>query len=102
MAAKGRKLTIDDLTALHWIADPQISPDGTRVAFTRTWVDTEADEYRTAIWILDADGAGLRRLTAGERDTQPRPTAGASGSRAGPIPPSTFPTRRNPSTSLDG
>src|SRR5258706_7199182 len=72
MAAKGRRLTIDDLTALHWVADPQISPDGTRIAFTRTWVDAEADEYRTAVWILAADGTGLRRLTAGEHDSQPR------------------------------
>ncbi|HEY2954867.1 MAG TPA: S9 family peptidase [Candidatus Eisenbacteria bacterium] len=67
-----RKLTIEDLTALHWIADPQISPDGSRVAFTRVWVDAEADEYRTAIWRVNADGAGLRRLTSGERDSQPR------------------------------
>ena len=37
MAATRRDLTIDDLTALHWIADPQLSPDGTRVAFTRVW-----------------------------------------------------------------
>ena len=72
MAATRRDLTIDDLTALHWIADPQLSPDGTRVAFTRVWVDAEADEYRTAIWLVEADGTGLRRLTGGERDTQPR------------------------------
>jgi dipeptidyl aminopeptidase/acylaminoacyl peptidase len=72
MPPKRRNLAIDDLTALHWIADPQISPDGTRVAFTRAWVDAEADEYRTAIWIVDADGAGLRRLSSGERDSQPR------------------------------
>jgi len=39
MAATRRDLTIDDLTALHWIADPQLSPDGTRVAFTRVWVE---------------------------------------------------------------
>ena len=72
MTATRRNLTIEDFTALHWIADPQISPDGARVAFTRVWVDTEADEYRTAIWLVNADGTGLRRLTAGERDTQPR------------------------------
>jgi dipeptidyl aminopeptidase/acylaminoacyl peptidase len=72
MTANSRHLTIEDLTAFHWIADPQISPDGARVAFTRVWVDAEADEYRTAIWIVEAGGTGLRRLTAGERVTQPR------------------------------
>ena len=35
MTATRRNLTIEDLSALHWIADPQISPDGSRVAFTR-------------------------------------------------------------------
>jgi len=72
MTTPPRNLTIEDLTALHWIADPQVSPDGSRVAFTRVWVDAEADEYRTAIWQVSADGTGLRRLTAGELDAQPR------------------------------
>jgi dipeptidyl aminopeptidase/acylaminoacyl peptidase len=72
MTSTPRRLAIDDLTALHWIADPQISPDGSRVAFTRVWVDQEADEYRSALWLVNADGTGLRRLTSGERDAQPR------------------------------
>jgi dipeptidyl aminopeptidase/acylaminoacyl peptidase len=72
MTSTRRSLAIDDLTALHWIADPQISPDGARVAFTRVWVDQEADEYRSALWLVNADGTGLRRLTSGERDAQPR------------------------------
>ena len=72
MTSTPRHLKIEDLTAFHWIADPQISPDGSRVAFTRVWVDAEADEYRTALWLVNADGTDLRRLTAGERDSQPR------------------------------
>jgi len=72
MTAPARNFTIEDLTALQWIADPQISPDGSRVAFTRVWVNSEADEYRTALWLVNADGTDLRRLTAGELDTQPR------------------------------
>jgi dipeptidyl aminopeptidase/acylaminoacyl peptidase len=72
MTTPPRSFTIEDLTALHWVADPQISPDGSRVAFTRVWVDVEADEYRTAIWLVGADGVGLRRLTSGDLDAQPR------------------------------
>src|SRR5205823_13900104 len=40
-------------------------------------VDTEADEYRTALWLLDLDAEGRalaapRPLTSGPRDAQPR------------------------------
>ncbi len=63
----------EDLLEFEWAADPQISPDGTRVAFTRVHVDAEADEYRTAIWIADAVGeANPRPLTQGPHDAQPR------------------------------
>src|SRR5262249_55788335 len=57
---------------LVWIADPQISPDGGRVAFTRVHVDKEADEYRTAVWIATAGGGDARALTSGRLDSQPR------------------------------
>jgi dipeptidyl aminopeptidase/acylaminoacyl peptidase len=65
----------EDLLHFEWIADPHLSPDGTRIAFTRVHVDREADEYRTAIWIADArDGAdpAPRALTQGPSDGQPR------------------------------
>jgi dipeptidyl aminopeptidase/acylaminoacyl peptidase len=62
----------DDLLKLVWVADPRMSPDGTRVAFTRVHVDVEADEYRTAIWIADVPGGNARPLTFGAKDRQPR------------------------------
>jgi elongation factor Tu len=48
----------EDLLQFEWVADPQMSPDGTRVAFTRVHVDAEADEYRTSIWLADVESAG--------------------------------------------
>jgi dipeptidyl aminopeptidase/acylaminoacyl peptidase len=65
-------MTEDDLLRFVWVADPRISPDGTRVAFTRVWVDREADEYRTQVWISDCEGGGARPLTSGGLDAQPR------------------------------
>jgi dipeptidyl aminopeptidase/acylaminoacyl peptidase len=64
----------EDLLRFEWIADPQMSPDGSRIAFTRVRVDTEADEYRTSLWLIDAgDGpAEPRALTFGDFDGQPR------------------------------
>ena len=48
-----------------WIADPQVSPDGARVAFTRVEVDRESDDYRTSLWILEV--AGGRHATMTEK-----------------------------------
>ncbi len=67
----------EDLLRFEWIADPQISPDGSKIAFTRVSVDTEADEYRTHLWLQEVPAAGQapappRALTFGGRDGQPR------------------------------
>lgn len=62
----------EDLLDFVWIADPQPSPDGSRIAFVRVAVDREADGYVTAVWIADAAGGTPRPLTSGTRDTQPR------------------------------
>ena len=67
----------EDLQRLRWIADPQISPDGTRVAFTLVSVDAEADAYRTELWLADVGAPGLaapppRALTTRGFDSQPR------------------------------
>ncbi|MGH7742734.1 MAG: hypothetical protein ACRENS_12025, partial [Candidatus Eiseniibacteriota bacterium] len=65
-------ITHDDIFELTWIADPRISPDGRSIAFTRVWVDREADAYRTRIQIVDSSGGTPRDLTSGVLDSQPR------------------------------
>ncbi len=62
----------DDLLRLTWVADPQISPDGARIAFVRVTIDAEADEYRTNLWIADAATGAVRALTYAGRDREPR------------------------------
>jgi dipeptidyl aminopeptidase/acylaminoacyl peptidase len=72
-AAQKRPITETDILKFVWIADPQISPDGTRVAFVRVDVNERDDTYDTAIWIVGTDGKEPpRRLTGGTRDTTPR------------------------------
>jgi len=66
-----RPVRDDDLLRFTWIADPRMSPDGARIAFTRVWVDAAADEYRTALSLVDPDGT-VRPVTYGPRDAQPR------------------------------
>lgn len=57
---------------LHGIAiptDPAVSPDGSRVAFGVSTIDTEADRYVRTIWV--AEGDDLRPFTAGPDDSTP-------------------------------
>jgi len=70
--ANRRPMREDDLLSFVWVADPRISPNGRRVAFTRVHVDRDGDEYRTAIWVADTEGGGARPLTSGKWDSQPR------------------------------
>ncbi|HSB10864.1 MAG TPA: S9 family peptidase, partial [Blastocatellia bacterium] len=72
LAAEKRTISEMDLFKFVWIADPQISPDGSRVAFVRVWVNQKADRYDSALWIVPTDGGPARQLTAGPRDAGPR------------------------------
>ena len=72
-AAERRAITEKDLFKFVWIADPQISPDGSQVAFVRVSVDEKTDQYDTAIWLAPTGGdQPPRRLTGGTRDHSPR------------------------------
>jgi dipeptidyl aminopeptidase/acylaminoacyl peptidase len=68
-----RPLTADDVYRILEVGDPQVSPDGKWVAYTVTAMDREADKMRTAVWVVDADGAQARRYTGGpQSDSSPR------------------------------
>jgi len=69
-----------DVFDLEWAGDPQISPDGSRVAFVRTGFDIMKDRERTSLWVVNADGTGLRALTDGSRHAS-SPTWSPDGSR---------------------
>ncbi len=71
--AQQRGISELDLFKFVWVADPQMSPDGTRVAFVRVTVDEKTDQYDTGIWIAPTDRSEPPRLlTSGTRDTRPR------------------------------
>jgi len=68
-----RAITEKDLFEFIWVANPQLSPDGTRVAFTRVNVDERRTGYETSIWTVATSGSEPPvRMTNGKHDTQPR------------------------------
>jgi dipeptidyl aminopeptidase/acylaminoacyl peptidase len=71
-AADRRPIRETDLLDFVWLADPQIAPDGSAVAFVRVTVDRERDTYTSSIWVVPAGGGTPRALTTGRRDTTPR------------------------------
>jgi Tol biopolymer transport system component len=48
-----RHFSAQDLFHLSVAADPQISPDGSRIAYVRRSNDIMADRARSAIWLID-------------------------------------------------
>jgi dipeptidyl aminopeptidase/acylaminoacyl peptidase len=71
--AQKRPITEKDLWDFVWIGDPQVSPDGARVAFVRVSVNEKKEGYNTSIWSVPvAGGEGPRQLTKGDHDTTPR------------------------------
>jgi dipeptidyl aminopeptidase/acylaminoacyl peptidase len=67
-----RPITETDLYAFQWAGSPQISPDGSKIAYTLVKVNAKHDNYETALWITPATGGQARQLTSGPHDTAQR------------------------------
>ena len=67
-----RQLKPEDLYSIRLVDDPQISPEGERIAYVVTAIDRETYDYKRSIWIVPAKDGTPRRYTAGDNDTHPR------------------------------
>ncbi|MGD9253778.1 MAG: DPP IV N-terminal domain-containing protein, partial [Holophagae bacterium] len=65
VTAEERVLEVADFLEYETTADPQLSPDGTRIVYTRRWVDRMEDQWRSDTWIVNVDGSRNRFLTHG-------------------------------------
>ena len=71
--------TVEDMLKLKRVSDPQLSPDGTRVAFVETDVSLEQNTRTNDIWIVPvAGGAPVRIACTDDR----RPSALVAGRQA--------------------
>jgi dipeptidyl aminopeptidase/acylaminoacyl peptidase len=70
-----RPITAEDVYRLRFVSDPQLSPDGTQVAYVVAWVDPDDHtRYRSQLMLAPFDGSRPpRALTSGNyRDLAPR------------------------------
>jgi acylaminoacyl-peptidase len=67
-----RPIDIDDFSKIMRLSDPQISPDGARVAFTATRTDLEKNDYFNEIHIVDASSSETLGVLSSGSDSMPR------------------------------
>ena len=67
-----RPIADTDLYAFQWTASPQISPDGSKIAYTLVKVNAKHDNYETTLWLAPANGGPARQLTSGPHDSGAR------------------------------
>jgi dipeptidyl aminopeptidase/acylaminoacyl peptidase len=54
-----RTIVSTDLYKLSMASDAQISPDGSRVVFVKTWLDEEKNDYRSSLYSVASDGGDV-------------------------------------------
>lgn len=72
MTAQPRRFQPTDLYAIKDVSDPQISPDGTQVAFTVTEVSAERNVSTSNVWLIPSLKGVPRNLTPDGGGTTPR------------------------------
>ena len=70
---QSRSLTVADLFNMGRVSDPQISPDGSWIAYTITQYSMDDNRSNSDIYLVSADGKQQRRLTRSPKsDAHPR------------------------------
>jgi dipeptidyl aminopeptidase/acylaminoacyl peptidase len=59
------RLTLADYLEWEGVAAPQLSPDGGRIIYARSWVDKVNDARESSIYIMGVDGSKPRKLVDG-------------------------------------
>src|SRR5262245_25970990 len=66
------KFVATDLFDLEYVADPQISPDGSQIVYVRRSMDIMKDNTRSNLWIVDDAGNHRPLLSDAENFSSPR------------------------------
>ena len=60
-----RKLELATYLELESVTDPQLSPNGSQVVYTRQWFDKINGLRKSSLWIVNRDGSRNRFLVDG-------------------------------------
>ena len=71
----------DVVYKLRGVGDPSLSPDGTRLAYTKSWVEEQSLESRSRIMMMDLATGQAQEFTQGTKDGAPKfsPSGGLLG-----------------------
>ncbi|MCY3611564.1 MAG: DPP IV N-terminal domain-containing protein, partial [Gemmatimonadetes bacterium] len=64
-ATAQQRLSLDHYMDMETVSNPQISPDGGRIVYTKGWIDERNDRRESALWMMNADGTRQRHLVDG-------------------------------------
>ncbi len=71
--AEKRGMVPEDYYRFQFVSDPQISPDGTQIAFVVATVSEDRRTRESSIWMVAADGSSEpHKYTGGTSDRSPR------------------------------
>jgi len=73
MTAARRPVRPEDLRKFIFVSDPQMSPDGSKVAYVHTSIDYKENDYVKHIWVHDVVTGRDKQFTSGAgKDSYPR------------------------------
>ena len=64
-AQQSDKLTLADYLEWEGVGQPQLSPDGSQILYSRSWIDKVNDRRESSLYIMNADGTKPRKLLDG-------------------------------------
>ncbi|MDP6457717.1 MAG: S9 family peptidase [Candidatus Bathyarchaeota archaeon] len=59
-----RNVGVVDLRSLRFVSDPQVSPNGERIAFVHTTMDYEKNDYMSSLWTADLKTGRIVQFTS--------------------------------------
>ena len=74
-----RPMTIDDLITAVRVSEPDLSPDGTSVAYVRTTTNGQTGKRNPDLWLVPADGSAPPRLLVGGDSVETTPRYSPDG-----------------------
>lgn len=64
-SARSDKLSLADYLEWETVGNPQLSPDGKQIIYTRGWIDKLNDRRASSVYVMNVDGTRPRKLVDG-------------------------------------